>query len=319
MREHALIERLRVRLQPRRADTRLAVGDDTALIAPPADTELAVTTDTLIAGRHFPADTPAFDVGFKALAVNLSDLAAMAAEPAWATIALAVPELWADWCDAFLDGAQAAIGAARVDIVGGDTTRGPLAITVTAIGTLPAGSAVRRSGARVGDIVAVTGTLGDAALGLELWPGRESLRDDETLRWLIGRLCRPDWREGARMRGLASAAIDVSDGLAADLGHILVASGVGARINVDALPVSAALASRIENPPDRRRYQLGGGDDYELCLTVAPGDFERLAAALSGHGGVTAIGAIEPAAGLRLVDAAGAAVEADTCGWDHFV
>jgi thiamine-monophosphate kinase len=319
VREFAFIERLAAGLQAKRADTRLAIGDDAALIAPAAGVELAVTTDTLIAGRHFPKDTEAYDIGYKALAVNLSDLAAMAAEPAWATLALAAPELDGPWCDAFLDGAKAAIGNADVDIVGGDTTRGPLTITVTAIGTLPTGSAIRRAGAKPGDVIAVTGTLGDAALGLKLWPQRQALAGDAHARFLLSRLARPAWRNGAAMRGLASAAIDISDGLRADLGHVLTASGVGARIDVDALPASAAFRARVDTPSQRRELQLGGGDDYELCLTVAPADLPALATRLDCS--LTPIGAIEADPGPRLVDSAGEPIDPtglEQLGWDHF-
>lgn len=319
MREFDLVERLTGRLQSVRSDTRLAIGDDAAVIAPPAGAELAVTTDTLIAGRHFHADTAAFDIGYKALAVNLSDLAAMAAEPAWVTLALAAPVLDPAWCDAFIDGAQAAIGAAGIDIVGGDTTRGSLSITVTAIGILPAGSAIRRAGARPGDVIAVTGTLGDAALGLTLWPDRDALAGDHSAEFLLSRLLRPQWRNGMAMRGLAHSAIDISDGLGADLGHILNASGVGARIDIDALPVSVPLRARESSIQARRRLQFGGGDDYELCITLPPQHIGELAARLGCP--LTPIGMIEAGGGLVVVDGTGTRVDPTTLGergWDHF-
>lgn len=313
MREFELIAMLRQRLQAGRGDTRLGPGDDAAIIAPPAGHEIVVTSDTLVGGRHFPDDTTAFDIGFKALAVNLSDVAAMGAEPAWVTIALTLPDLQSDWCRAFIDGVLAAIGTAAVDIVGGDTTRGPLSITVTAFGLVPVGGAIRRSGARPGDLVCVTGTLGDAALGLRLWPGAAG--DGDHARWLRWRLCRPQWRHGVAMRGLAHAALDLSDGLAADLGHILVASACGARIDVDRLPASAAFDALCP-AGDRPGLQLAGGDDYELCIVVPETGFAQLAAMLDCP--LTAVGCIEAEPGLRLVDANGALMTTDYRGWDHF-
>ncbi|GAB3678339.1 thiamine-phosphate kinase [Salinisphaera aquimarina] len=318
MQEFALIARLAQRLRARRGDTRIGIGDDAAVIAPAAGQELAVTSDTLIAGRHFPDDTAPFDIGFKAIAVNLSDLAAMGAEPAWLTLALTAPALDASWCDAFIDGALAAIGAASVDIVGGDTTRGDLSITVTAIGTLPAAAAITRAGARVGDLVAVTGTLGDAAQGLALWAEREQQQDAHA-RFLIERLCRPQWRNGSVLRGLVHAAVDVSDGLAADLGHILSASQVGARIDIDTLPASTALMHTVPDAAARRRMQLSGGDDYELCLILPAAQVDAARAAVDAP--LTVIGVIEAAPGLRCVDASGAAVDPlqdRAHGWDHF-
>ena len=314
MREFALIDRLKTRLASRRTDTRLGIGDDAALIAPAAGEELAITTDTLIAGRHFPSDTPAFDIGYKAIAVNLSDLAAMGADPAWVTLALAAPELEEAWCDGFLDGACAAMGDGPIDIIGGDTTRGDLSITVTAIGRLPAGGALRRSRAQPGDVIAVTGTLGDAAHGLHCWKERAKANADET--FCIERLARPRWRNGAALRAFAHAAIDISDGLVADLGHVLAASGVGARVDVDALPVSQALEGCVD-AAQMRACQLGGGDDYELCVTLAPADMARAQAALDCP--LTVIGQVEAEAGLRLVDAAGRPFAwAGAAGWDHF-
>ena len=318
MQEFALIDRLRTRLRSKRLDTRLGIGDDAALIAPPAGQELAVTTDTLIAGRHFPVDTAAFDIGYKAAAVNLSDLAAMGAQPAWLTLALAAPELSQDWCDAFIDGVEAGIGPASVDIIGGDTTRGPLTITVTAIGHVPAGRAIRRDGARAGQLVVVTGTLGDAAYGLSVWPDRMEAPDaDRDL--LLARLCRPQWRPGVGLIGYASAAIDVSDGLAADLGHVLAASGIGATINVDALPTSDALAQLLPDRAARQRLQLSGGDDYELCLTLDEHDLPGARRAMDCP--LTVIGRTNTSGALRLVDDDANSVDrlGDThAGWDHF-
>lgn len=316
MLEFELVRSLSQRLQPKRGDTHRGIGDDAAVLAPPPGHELVVTSDTLVADRHFPADIGAADIGFKALAVNLSDVAAMGAQPAWLTLALTVPELTAPWSDAFLDGALAAIGSAAVDIVGGDTTRGPLSITVTAFGLVPTGAAILRSGAQPGDLICVTGTLGDAALGLRLWREREGDSVDRQHAWLWQRLHRPQWRCGHVMQGRAHAAIDLSDGLAADLGHVLAASDCGARINVDTLPASTAFAALCP-ANDRLRLQLAGGDDYELCMILPASEYADTAQALDCP--LTVIGEIEAERGLRLVDNAGVAVAADECaGWDHF-
>ena len=319
MREFQLIDRLAARLAARRADTQLTIGDDAAVVAPEPGEVLAITTDTLISGRHFPDDTPAFDIGWKAIAVNLSDLAAMGAAPAWLTVALSTPVLDGPWCDDFVDGALAAIGDAAVDIVGGDTTRGPLSITVTAIGMLPAGAALTRAGAVPGDVVAVTGTLGDAAKGLGLWPARADTGDDPDTAFLLRRLARPQWRNGAAVRALAHAGIDVSDGFGADLGHVLAASGVGARIELAALPTSEALRRRAATDEERRDLQWRGGDDYELCLTLPAASVDAARARLDC--GLTVVGVIESEPGLRVVDAHGRRCppfESDAAGWDHF-
>lgn len=318
MREFELIGSLRERLRPARSDTRLGIGDDAAILAPPPGREIVVTTDTLIAGRHFPLDTPAADIGFKSVAVNLSDLGAMGADPAWLTIALAAPTLCEDWCHAFIDGVLDAIVGCEVDIVGGDTTKSEtLTVSITALGTVPQGRALRRDGARAGDFVTVTGTLGDAAAGLACWPNRERADTDEQA--LIARLTRPSARSGARLRGVAHAAVDVSDGLLADLGHILASSEVGATIDVDALPISPALGRFAADTTARRRLQATGGDDYELCVTLAPAALERARAVLDCP--LTVIGRIESDAGLRLTDAAGRALDRELflqSGWDHF-
>lgn len=320
MQEFELIQTLSERLRIRRSDTRLGIGDDAAVLTPPPNYELVVTSDTLVAGRHFPEDAKATDIGFKSLAVNLSDVAAMGAEPAWVTMALTLPDLDADWCDAFLDGALEGIGDANVDIVGGDTTRGPLSITVTAFGLLPTGSAITRSGAEPGDLVCVTGTLGDAALGLRLWQERQASdqdnHQDNHAEWLYRRLHRPQWRQGCAMQGYAHAAIDLSDGLVADLGHILAASDCGARINVDALPASDAFMALCPIG-DRLRLQLAGGDDYELCIVLPHSAHTSLSSALGCA--LTPVGTIEKESGLRLVDHNGAALDVgEYPGWDHF-
>lgn len=317
MREFELVDVLRSRLAARRADTRLGIGDDAAILAPPAGHELVVTTDALVLGRHFPDDTSAYDIGYKSVAVNLSDIAAMGAVPTWLTIALAAPALAADWCDEFTAGLCAAAADRSVDIVGGDTTKSPtLVVSVTAIGQVPTGCALRRDAARVGDLVCVSGTLGDAAAGLACWPDRGHAGPDEAA--LIARLTRPTARVGAALRDHAHAAIDISDGLLADLGHVLAASDVGATLDVDALPCSPALARVVPDIGARRRLQSTGGDDYELCVTLDPRDLEAARAALDCP--LTVIGCIEAGNGLRRVDGQGNVLDHDevATGWDHF-
>ena len=262
--EFELIERIRRRAAAR-GDVVLGIGDDAALLAPPAGRLLAVATDTLNVDVHFPGETAAADIGWKALAVNLSDLAAMGAKPAWATLSLSLPHADLAWVDAFLDGFLALAAAHDVALVGGDTTRGPLSVCVTVHGFVAPDGALRRSGARAGDDVWVTGHLGDAAAALVQW--RAGGAADAALR---ARLDRPSPRVAAGVAlaaGIASAAIDVSDGLIADLGHVCAASGVGADIELAALPASAALSSRF-GAEARRALQASGGDDYELCFTA---------------------------------------------------
>jgi thiamine-monophosphate kinase len=273
----------------------------------PRGRELVVVMDTMVEGVHFPRGTAPADVGWKSLAVNLSDLAAMAAEPAWATLALTLPQPDATWVRAFARGFAALARRHGVALVGGDTTRGRLTVTVQAHGFVPLRRALRRDGARAGDAIFVSGTLGDAAAGL-------ADRRQATLR---ARLDRPTPRValGVALRGVASAAIDVSDGLAADLGHVLDASGVGATLDVDALPTSAALRAAVPDATRRRALQVGGGDDYELCFTVPTRRFARVATiAREQRLRLTRIGTIERERGLR--DAAGLPLERS--GYTHF-
>jgi thiamine-monophosphate kinase len=298
-----------------RGDVSQGVGDDGALLRVPAGHELVVCVDTLVAGVHFPVDTPADAVGHKALAVNLSDLAAMGAEPAWATLALTVPEADEAWVGAFAQGFHALAREYDVDLVGGDTTRGPLSITVQVMGFVPQGQALRRDGARPGDAIYVTGTVGDAVLGLRKW--QEGAVADAAISVLLDRLMRPTPRiaAGRALRGLAHAAIDVSDGVLADLGHVLGASGVGATLELDCLPLSDAFRAVSGDAPDRT-LPLSGGDDYELLFTLPP---ER-ASQLEGRLGVscTRIGTVEADAGLRVVDAQGRPVQTEHTGYEHF-
>ncbi|MCC7096404.1 MAG: thiamine-phosphate kinase [Thermomonas sp.] len=261
MLEFDLIARIRQRAGLRE-DVVLGIGDDCALLSPPAGMQLAVTTDTLNCGVHFPEETAPFDIGWKALAVNLSDLAAMGARPAWCTLSLSLPEAEAGFVDGFLDGFLTMAQRHDVAIVGGDTTRGPLSISVAALGFIGPGQALRRDGARAGDDIWVSGTLGDAAAALAQWQANAPI--DLALR---ARLDRPTPRLelGRALCGIASACIDVSDGLLADLAHVCDASGVGAELQLEALPASAALDAAFDLGT-RRQLQATGGDDYELCF-----------------------------------------------------
>jgi thiamine-monophosphate kinase len=313
--EFTLIDRIKARAATR-GDVALGIGDDAALLRVPAGQLLAVSTDTLLAGRHFPDDTDAADLGWKALAVNLSDLAAMGAQPAWCTLALTLPHADAAWLDAFLDGFLELADAHGVALVGGDTTAGPLAITVTVHGFVPEGEALRRSGARVGDEVWVTGTLGDAAAGLQQWRAR-GLQSAK----LRHRLDRPTPRveAGLALRGLARAAIDVSDGLAADLGHVLAASGVGAELELGRLPTSVPLLEHFGNDAERWGLQLSGGDDYELCFAAPAANAFAIEQALAQCDVIaTVVGRVVAGAGLSLRTPEGEAFDLPSAGFDHF-
>ena len=249
----------------------VGIGDDGAVLDIPQDRQLVVTTDTLVEGVHFLDTTDAQSLGHKALAVNLSDLASMGAQPAWFFLALTLPALDPSWLESFARGMGDLARSAGVVLAGGDTTSGPLSITITAMGLVEPGMALTRNGARNGDLVVVSGQLGDAAHALAIVkaggvPGpasRAALECPE-----------PRLRLGLLLRGLATSCIDISDGLAADLGHILEASAVGAEIDIDLLPGSASLVGLSEG--QRRQMQICGGDDYELCFTISVNRLEEL-------------------------------------------
>lgn len=322
--EFSLIDRIRERTQLSRDDVRLGIGDDAALLAVPAGHELAVAVDTLVEGVHFPRGTGPADIGWKALAVNLSDLAAMGATPAWTLLALTLPTSPGDGAVAFVDGLADGFGqlaqAHRVALVGGDTTRGGLSLSVTAHGFVPAGQALRRDGAKAGDVVLVTGTLGDAAAGLGLLD-RSADADDERRRAVLReRLNRPQPRvaAGLALRSRASACIDVSDGLLADLGHIVRASGVAAELDAALLPLSSALLGTVDDNA-ARMFALTGGDDYELCFTVPMAVAGEVQADLARLGcGATRIGRIVDGEGVRVRGVDGAWMHFERRGWDHF-
>lgn len=312
--EFGLIARIRARAASR-GDVVLGIGDDAALVQPPAGMLLAVAMDALNAGVHFPPDTAPADIGWKALAVNLSDLAAMGAMPAWCTLSLSLPDADAGFVDGFLDGFLALAAQHDVALVGGDTTRGPLSVCVTVHGFIEPGMAVRRDGACVGDDAWVSGTLGEAAGALVQWQAGQAI--DPGLRM---RLDRPTPRValGRALRGIATACIDVSDGLLADLRHVCTASGVGARIDVDALPASDGLRACFDRE-QQRLLLANGGDDYELCFT-APADARDAVVRAAAVVGVpaTRIGNVVDAPGVAASTADGSAWSAPAAGWVHF-
>jgi thiamine-monophosphate kinase len=316
MGEFELIERFFKR--PARRNP-LGVGDDCALLAPGAGMQLAVSSDMLVEGRHFLSGTDPRRLGHKCLAVNLSDLAACGARPLAFTLALALPEADARWLEPFAQGLLALADAHDCELVGGDTTQGPLTICVTVFGEVPTGQALLRSGARADDDLYVSGSLGDARLALEAARGAVSV-PATVLAAARERLDAPTPRValGMALRGIATSAIDISDGLLGDLGHVLRASGVGATVDAEAAARLIAAGNAVE-PGRRRAYALAGGDDYELAFTAPVAAREAVQAAATGAGTrVTRIGRIDAERGLRLVDAQGQPVIGDFPSFDHF-
>ena len=298
----------------------LGVGDDCALLAPAPGTHLAVSSDILVEGRHFLPGADPRRLGHKCLAVNLSDLAACGARPLAFTLALALPEADEAWLAPFSEGLLALADAHGCELVGGDTTRGPLNLCITVFGEVPAGQALLRSGARDGDDLYVSGTLGDARLALQAMRGEVTV-PAPVLAAARERLDRPTPRValGLALRGLATSAIDISDGLLGDLGHVLQASGVGATVDADAVATLLAAGTAVGSDL-RRAYTLAGGDDYELAFTAPPAAREAVrVAAAQADTRVTRIGQIEAARGLRLVDAHGQPVPGHFASFDHFV
>ena len=254
--------------QKQRKDVILGIGDDCAILEVPSEHQLLVSMDTLVSGVHFPTTTDPYDIGYKALAINLSDLAAMGATPSWINLALTLPELDKQWLASFSDGLFTLAHEFEVALIGGDTTRGPLSITIQAHGFTPKGQAITRDGAKPGDLIYVTHTLGDAGLALK-HINQELLLPVETNEALLIQLNRPFPRikEGLLLRNQATSMIDLSDGLISDLGHILKKSGVGAEVDLSAIPLSASLRGSLALE-DALKLALTAGDDYELCFTI---------------------------------------------------
>ena len=318
MNEFELIRRYFSRPPVTRADVTLGIGDDAALLQPPPGQQLVVTTDLLVSGVHFLPDVNPAALGHKALAVNLSDLAAMGAEPAWFLLNLALPTADESWLAKFSAGLFGLAQRYRVQLVGGDTSRAPqTVIAIEAHGFVPAGQALTRAGARPGDRIFVTGALGDAGLALRHRQGKLRLSDAEFV-FCAERMDRPAPRveEGLALRTVASSAIDISDGLVADLGHILEMSRVGARLELARLPLSPAYRAHLaETGWD---VALANGDDYELCFTVPPENLAALEKIKHRFPAITEIGIIEAGGGLHIVDAAGKPHTPKITGHDHF-
>ncbi len=304
------------------AQIALGVGDDCALLTATTGSQIAISTDMLVEGRHFFADAEPLALGHKCLAVNLSDLAAMGARPLAFTLALALPAASEAWLAPFSAGLLALADAHGCELIGGDTTKGPLNICITVFGETLPGQALRRDAAQAGDDIWVSGTLGDVRLALAGY--RHELTDQLTLdsaqhALAATRMHQPTPRValGLALRGIARAAIDISDGLTGDLGHILTRSGVGATLAVDSLPAGPVLAQQSQTI--RRHFTLAGGDDYELCFT-APAERRDavLAAGQAAATAVTRIGSINAARGIRLHDADGTALNLQLTSFDHF-
>lgn len=318
--EFSLIARYFDRVRTSRLDVETGIGDDCALLNIPDKQTLAISTDTLVCGRHFLPDIDPADLAYKALAVNLSDLAAMGADPAWLTLALTLPQADEAWLEAFSNSLFEQLNYYDMQLIGGDTTAGPLAMTLGIHGYVPVGRALKRSGAKPGDWVYVTGTPGDSAAGLAILQGNLHIADASDAEYLVKRHLRPTPRilHGQALRERASSAIDLSDGLVSDLGHILKASGCGARIELDAFPLSEAMQKHVDIE-QALRWALSGGEDYELCFTVPELNRGALDIAL-GQLGVpyTCVGQIvADIDGIQFIRD-GKVIHPDWKGYDHF-
>jgi thiamine-monophosphate kinase len=319
MSEFELIARHFTHVGAQRHDVRIGVGDDGAVVMPPASRELVMVTDSLVEGVHFPPGSPPASIGHRAFAVNLSDLAAMGAEPAWALLALALPDADDAWLAAFSRAAGDLCRRHGVALIGGDTTRGPMTINVTMIGIVPIGVALERAGGQAGDAIFVTGTPGDSAAGLALEQNRLHVPDSMSAQILRDRFLFPTPRcdVGIALRGLASACIDVSDGLGGDLEKLCAASGCGADVDAAALPISDALAGAVGREL-AREYALTGGDDYELLFAVPLARLGAMNTAIAqGLGPVTRIGSLVSGKGVR-VSTRGGVMQFSGSGFDHF-
>lgn len=305
----------------RRTDVPLGIGDDAAVLDVPAGRQLVAALDALVEGRHFPPGCDPRSIGHRALAVNLSDLAAMGATPGWFLLSLTLPAADERFLEGFARGMMALADAHGIALVGGDTTGGPLVAAVQALGTVPAGAALTRGGASPGDLVYVSGTPGDSTAGLKLLldPASGASIDETYRQDLLERFLFPAPRValGQSLLGLASACIDVSDGLAADAGRLAAASGCGLQLDMEQLPLSPALQA-FAGDAAARRMALTGGEDYELCFTIAPGQVPLLAAQLDNvKCPVTCIGSLVPGSGITVREQ-GRPVMLDLRGFDHF-
>jgi thiamine-monophosphate kinase len=317
--EFALIDRYFRDLGASRSDVQLGIGDDAALLECAANRQLVAATDTVVDGVHFPPGSPAASVGHRSLAVNLSDMAAMGADPAWALLALTLPNSDERWLEEFSRGFATLARQFSVALVGGDTTRGPLCVTVQILGSVERGTALARSGGAAGDVLFVSGTPGDAAAGLHLEQSRLQVEDPRTDRELRDRFLFPTPRValGRRLRGYASACIDVSDGLLADAGKLARASRCGAVLDYDQLPLSDALVLAVGSER-ASAHALTGGDDYELLFAVPPARLASLSQDLpADEWRYRRIGALRSAPGA-VVELSGSVIDFSHHGYDHF-
>lgn len=317
--EFSLIKQYFSRQQVQRQDVDLAIGDDCALVQAPVNSQIAISTDSLVAGTHFLADADPKKVAYKALASNISDLAAMGATPTWVSLALTIPKPDEAWLKSFCDGFFELADRHQIQLIGGDTTKGPLSITLTIQGTVPQGQALLRSGAKAGDWLFVTGNLGDSAAGLEVILS-ESKAESELEKTLEHRhyFSEPRVLAGQALRGLASAALDISDGLVADLGHILESSEVSAVIEVNQLPLSAELLDFCQSRTVAQQMALSSGEEYELCFTVPEENKQSIESILARSGThATCIGQIKAGKGITLTDGE-TELDWHLSGFDHF-
>ncbi len=304
----------------KRDDVIQGIGDDGAILQCPLNQHLIVTTDTLVAGNHFLETAPAAAIAHKALAANLSDLAAMGAVPLWCSLALTLPRIDKNWLASFCDGFYKLANKHKVQLIGGDTTKGPLSLTLTLQGAVPKGEALCRKGAKVGDFIYVTGSLGESAAGLDCILNPKASVSDEDRKALIKAhfYATPRLEAGQAVRTLASSCLDISDGLVSDLGHILTKSQVGGQINADSLPLSPLLKRYYQDPELAAKIALTSGEEYELCLTVSPDNkaaFEQ--ALMKTNTPFTPIGRITEQKGLSLYWQ-GKPIDWALSGWDHF-
>lgn len=315
IKEFDLIDKFFASLPYHREDVALGIGDDAALIRVPAGKLLVSCTDSFVENTHFFANAPAASIGYKSLAVNLSDIAAMGAIPCWVSLALTLPSVDEDWLANFTQGISSLLQKFNLQIIGGDTTRGPLSITVQILGTIESEKALCRKAAQPGDIIYVTGNLGDAACALEKLRNQQQPESE-----LIHKLYYPTPRvfEGVAVSGIAHAGIDISDGLLADLNHILKKSQVGAVVFPEKLPLSSALL-RNASAEEAKNYALTGGDEYELCLTVPPQKEKAFQIALDAlQCPYTSIGSIEEKEGLYLETSTDRKLVTHISGYQHF-
>lgn len=317
--EFEIIDKFFKRNLFRRTDVDLGIGDDAALVCVPKENELAIATDTLVEDIHFPKNTKPEDIAFKSVAVNLSDLAAMGAKPTWLTLSLTIPKADEDWLSSFSRGFFEIADHYSLQLIGGDITHGPLTVTVQAHGFIPKGKALLRSKAQPNDKIYVSGFLGDAALALQTLKGRQKLPTTDFKR-ILNELNRPmpQVKEGILLRELANAVIDISDGLAADLNHILDQSNVGATLQLDQIPLSPIMRHHIPRE-EATQLALTGGDDYVLCFTVPKEkESQLMSIAASFTNGIYCVGEISKETGLNIVDVNNKMIKLKNFGYQHF-